>query len=255
MSDQETDQPLTRARLRELQSLNTAKGRREQGLFLLDGEKMVFEALAASAPITQLLSTMPEIWLGYGVPITEISQADAERLSDTTTPQGHFAVVEDRLGDMTLPNSGEWQIVALDVVQDPGNVGGIIRSAAAFGAAAVIVGPGSADPTHPRVTRAATGAWFRVPIVRSKDLRDSLSSLQAKGSVVFAADTWGHTLHEANIPSKAVWVFGNEGAGIGAELEPYLDERVAIPITPEVDSLNVSVAAGIILHHARQRVQ
>ena len=89
---------LTRGRLRQLQRLRTARERREQGLFLIDGEKLVREAIAAEAPIAELLSTSPEQWADTRAPLTKISQADAERLSDTRTPQGHFALVHDELG-------------------------------------------------------------------------------------------------------------------------------------------------------------
>ncbi len=246
-------QPLTRARLRQLQQLQTAKGRREQQAFLLDGLKLVRDALASAAPITEILSLSPEEWANAPCPVLKISQADSERLSDTRTPQGHFAVVEDHLRGLATPLGESWQVVALDAIQDAGNVGGIIRSAAAFEAARVIAGPGSADPTHPRVTRAATGAWFRIPIARSDDLRSDLEALRNAGGSVLAAEATGEPLEDIDVSKRAVWLFGNEGTGISAELQPLIDKRVSVPIAEGVDSLNVNVAAGIILHHGWQR--
>ena len=253
VSDEEPVPRLTRARLRQLQKLKTARERRERGLFLIDGEKLVRDALAAGAPIEELLSTAPKQWPGVEAPLTRLSQADAERLSDTRTPQGHLALVRDELGPVTVPASAHWQVVALDAIQDAGNVGGIIRSSAAFGAASVLVGPGSADPTHPRVTRAATGAWFQVPIARSTDLAADIGSLRDAGATVLAADQQGDPLSAPLSHTRIVWLFGNEGAGISDELAPLIDERIAIPISVGVDSLNVNVAAGIILHHGYQR--
>ena len=241
---------LTRARLRQLQKLRSARERRSQGLFLIDGEKLVRDAIAAGAPIAELLSTTPDHWQDAGLPRIRVSQADAERLSDTRTPQGQFALVRDELGPVRTPTTDRWQVVALDAIQDAGNVGGIIRSAAAFAADAVLVGPGSADPTHPRVTRAATGAWFQVPIARSADLQADIGNLRDAGATVLAADQQGESIREQPVPARVVWLFGNEGAGISAELAPLIDQRVAIPIAGGVDSLNVNVAAGIILHHA-----
>ena len=263
MNDDAPTQRLTRARLRQLQQLRSAKGRREQRAFLIDGRKLVQDAIDADAPIVELLSVSPEEWVEASLPVTSISRPDSERLSDTRTPQGHFAVVEDHIGRLeALSEDADdaydaWQMVALDAIQDAGNVGGIIRSSAAFGIGGVLVGPGSAEPTHPRVTRAATGAWFRVPIGRSEDLPIDLNALRQAGASILAADSSGESLNELEIPNRLVWLFGNEGSGISSELEPLIDRRVSVPISGSVDSLNVSVAAGIILHHgwraARER--
>ncbi len=257
MSNGDEVTKLTRARLRKLQRLRTAKGRREQRAFLLDGEKLVREAIAVAAPIMEVLSTNPEHRAATSFGATKLSQADAERLSETRMPQGHFAVVRDQLGPLESPPGSFWAVVVLDAVQDPGNVGGIIRSAAAFGAHAVVVGPGSADPTHPRVVRAATGAWFMTNVVRSADLSPELSDLRELGGIVLAADRQGDPLDQTEIPDKVVWLFGNEGAGISSSFEPMIDARAAVPLSDGVDSLNVNVAAGIILHHgwrqARER--
>ena len=255
MNDAGFTERLTRARLRQLRALLTARGRREQRRFLLDGEKLVRDAIAADAPIEELLSVSPQRWSDSGLPMTRLTQADSERLSDTRTPQGHFAIARDLLGEPQVPESTSWQIVALDAVQDTGNVGGIIRSAAAFGVASVLAGPGTADPTHPRVLRAATGAWFHVSISRVPDLAEQLHALRAHGARIMAADAVGAPLIDTKIPDKAVWLFGNEGSGTDSQFDPLIDERVAIPIAESVESLNVNVAAGIILHHVHQQAR
>lgn len=255
MGGEESVQRLSRRRLRQLLTLKTSRGRRDQGLFLIDGEKLVRDALDAEAPIAEILSATPELWIETEHSITRLSRDQAERLSDTRTPQGQFAVVRDELGSFDAPPGSQWQIVALDAVQDAGNVGGIIRSAAAFEVDAVLVGAGSADPANTRVTRAATGAWFRVPISRSSDLAADLAALKERGASLVAADPSGRPLHEQRLPTKVVWLFGNEGAGISEELKQLVDEHVAVPVADGVDSLNVSVAAGIILHHAAQRLR
>ena len=259
MSDGDNSLRLTRAQLRQLQRLSTSRGRRELGVFLLDGEKLVRDAIAANAPVVEVLSVSPEQWLSSGLQVIKLSQADSERLSDTRSPQGHFAVVRDELSASatppTEPHGERWQVVALDAIQDAGNVGGIIRSAAAMGVDSVIVGPGSADPTHSRVTRAATGAWFQVSVARSENLADDLARLQAEGARVIGADTQGQPLDEVELPPKVVWLFSNEGSGISPTLSPLIDDRVAIPISAGVESLNVNVAAGIILHHARYQAR
>ena len=256
---------LSRARLAALRELQTARGRREQGRFLIDGEKLVRDALAAGAPCVALLARDVLPWRDAAseaaVELVEISAADAERLSETRTPQGVFAVIEDRLPDAAaaiaalprdVPHKGGAAVVALDAVQDPGNVGAIIRSAAAFGCELALLGAGCADATHPRVTRAATGAWFQMPIARSPDLAADLAALRGCGARIIACSPAGggqrqDELVDAPPAAATVYLFGNEGAGVSDELAPLIDATISIPINPKVESLNVAVAAGVIL--------
>ena len=257
---------LSRARLKSLRELQTARGRREQRRFLIDGEKLVRDALTAGAPCVELLARDPSPWANTGnagVEVAAISAADAERLSDTRTPQGVFAVIEDRLPDAAsaiaaLPRGGSATVVALDAVQDPGNVGAIIRSAAAFGCALTLLGPGCADATHPRVTRAATGAWFHAGIARSADLAADLAILRDRGGQVIACSPGAAAPAARSEPPPSpapfsVYVFGNEGAGVSDALAPLIDATISIPIDPHVESLNVAVAAGIILSQTRRQ--
>lgn len=248
---------LSRAHLKSLRELQTARGRREQRRFLIDGEKLVREALAAGAPCLELLAQDPAALGDAPVEIAAISRADAERLSETRTPQGVFAVIEDRLPDAASAIAAlEWEreptVVALDAVQDPGNVGAIIRSAAAFGCDLALLGAGCADATHPRVTRAATGAWFRVAIARSAELAEDLAALRERGARVVACAPTGGEPPRA-VAGPTVWLFGNEGAGVSERLAPLIDATVSIPISAAVESLNVAVAAGIVL--SQKRVQ
>lgn len=214
-----TQQRLTRARLAQLRDLQTAPGRRQQQAFLLDGAKLVRDAIHANAPIQQILALDPDPWRDLHPSVTGISQPDAERLSDTRSPQGVFAVVHDHLPSApdaidTLPNDADWHIAVLDAVQDPGNAGALIRTAAAFDCRLLIAGPGGADPTHPRVARAATGAWFHIPIARSHNLTDDLRRLSARNATIAAAATDGDPLYTFPIPHRTAWIFSNEGAGL-----------------------------------------
>jgi len=113
----------------------------------------------------------------------------------------------------------------------------------------VFCGPGAADPTHPRVLRAATGAWFHVPLARCDDLPAVLDALHAAGCARIGAAADGPPLHAAPDPGpRRAIVFGSEGAGFSPGVEAHLDARIAVPIDPAVESLNVAVAAGVILH-------
>jgi len=258
---------LPRARRIALQALKTAAGRREQGAFLVEGEKLIREAIApgaAAAVVRELLVTAEHVAaaqaVARGLPLTPISQADAERLADTRTPQGWFAVAEDctpntdallaALGK-TRPAPAPLTVVALDAVQDPGNVGAVLRVAAAFAVDAVLLGPGCADATHPRVIRAATGAWFRLPLARSPDLGAALGALHDAGCTVIGAAEEGASVFAAVVaaeaPARRVLVLGNEGAGFSADVAARLDQTVGVPMAAGVESLNVAVAAGILL--------
>ena len=254
---------LNAGHLKDLRALQTPKGRREHGCFLIEGEKLIREAVTAGAPIVELLATEARqsdaIFTGQPPP-TPLSPKDAERLSDTRTPQGCFAVLRDTVPDADsaiaiLPSADPATVVALDGVQDPGNAGALIRVAAAFGAGLVLAGPGTADPVQPKVTRAATGAWFHVAVARSTDLAANLATLAAQGFDVLGASPQGASIWEpsaseqndAAAPTRRVLVLGSEGGGFSAEVEAILTQRVGVPIAPNVESLNVAVAAGIIL--------
>ena len=253
---------LSAGHLKQLRSLSSAKGRGAHGCFLIEGEKLVRDAIDASAPIAELLATDDRAAALPQGDVTPISDKDAARLSDTRSPQGCFAVVRDTLPPAAdalaaLPPQGRSTVVALDAVQDPGNAGTLIRLATAFGADAVLTGPGTADPIHPRVVRAATGAWFHVVIARSPGLAADLRLLSGRGYEIVGAaadgpSVWDEAPTDA-APARRALVLGNEGGGFSPDVAAVLDRRVGVPIAPHVESLNVAVAAGIILGVWSQR--
>ena len=253
---------LSAGHLKQLRSLSSAKGRGAHGCFLIEGEKLVRDAIDASAPIAELLATDDRAAALPQGDVTPISDKDAARLSDTRSPQGCFAVVRDTLPPAAdalaaLPPQGRSTVVALDAVQDPGNAGTLIRLATAFGADAVLTGPGTADPIHPRVVRAATGAWFHVVIARSPGLAADLRLLSGRGYEIVGAAADGPSVWDEppaeTAPARRALVLGNEGGGFSLDLAAVLDRRVGVPIAPHVESLNVAVAAGIILGVWSQR--
>ena len=250
---------LSAGHLKQLRSLSSAKGRAVHGCFLIEGEKLVRDAIDAGAPIAELLATDDRAAALRPGTVTPISAKDAARLSDTRSPQGCFAVVRDTLPAAlaALPPQGPSTLVVLDAVQDPGNAGALIRLAAAFGADAVLTGPGTADPIHPRVVRAATGAWFHVGIARSLDLAADLRLLSGRGYEIVGAaadapSVWDEPVADA-APARRALVLGNEGGGFSPNIAAVLDRRVGVPIAPHVESLNVAVAAGIVLGVWSQR--
>jgi TrmH family RNA methyltransferase len=171
-------------------------------------------------------------------------------------PQGVAALVrwkEFSLEDV-LARSQAGPLLVIAGVQDPGNLGTILRSAEAFGAGGVVLGEGTVSPLNPKVVRASAGSVFRLPIARAK-LSEVLDRMKALGLRLIATSSHkGTPLPEAKLVGPLVVFIGSEGAGLPRDLISKMDEVVAIPHSPKVESLNAGVAASIVLYEvARQR--
>jgi RNA methyltransferase, TrmH family len=255
------------ATVRDLQR-RKARGRR--GLALIEGVRLVEEALAAGLPFrgalvapdltrttrgTALLAELER----HAVPVEELGLRSFEQLADTDTPQGVIAVIEPRhwrAADLAIgPHA---VVLVIDGVQDSGNVGTLIRTAHALGAAGTVVLRGTADPTSPKALRSAMGATFRHPVVAFDDA-GFITWARGNNVTLWAAAADGEPLHQAlrkRGPREAkggeegptAVIVGNEGAGIRPQLNAVAAQRVAIPLAPGAESLNVAVAAGILLY-------
>jgi TrmH family RNA methyltransferase len=153
-----------------------------------------------------------------------------------------------RLSDIAMPP--RVRLLVLDGVQDPGNVGTIVRTAEALGVTATYALPGTVDLWNPKVVRSGMGSHFRHPcIVGTWDELDSFRS--SRSFAVWGADASGAPLTDEGAPDSLALIVGNEGAGLSAESRARLDRTVALPISPAVESLNVAVATGILLYELR----
>jgi RNA methyltransferase, TrmH family len=246
-----------------IRDLQRRKARGRRGLALIEGVRLVEEALAAGVPFRGAL-VAPELARtargtalvaeleSHAIPVEEIGARGFAQLADTETPQGILAVIEPRRTQAAdfVPRSDAVALV-IDGVQDPGNVGTLIRTAHALGAAGTIVLRGTADPTSPKALRAAMGATFRHPIV-SLDDNGFIAWARQHGVTLWAGAVDGVPLHRAvegvgrNGPIAVI--VGNEGAGIRPQLNAVAAQRVAIPLAQGAESLNVAVAAGILLY-------
>jgi TrmH family RNA methyltransferase len=150
--------------------------------------------------------------------------------------------------------SNEGPLLAIAGVQDPGNLGTILRSAEAFGAGGVLLAEGTVSPFNPKVVRASAGSVFRLPVARAK-LSDVVSLMKEHGlRMVATVSHKGTPLHQAKLAGPLAIFVGSEGAGLSRDLIQQMDEVVAIPQAPQVESLNVGVAASIVLYEvARQK--
>jgi len=174
-----------------------------------------------------------------------------EDVAPTRHPQGVLAVVHE-------PHFPRWparrgMAIYLDGIQDPGNVGAIVRSAAALGAAAVLLSPGCADPFAPLAVRGAAGAVFQIPIERNVDVKDAGTRVRAGGGSVWATGMGGTDLVSWRPRFPVLLLFGSEGRGLSHESIEGTDGSVSIPLERGIESLNVAVAAGIVLQTVRLR--
>jgi TrmH family RNA methyltransferase len=216
----------------------------------------VFFSEAGSANATRLL---PQI--GSLVEVLLLPDEVFVSAVSTESPQGVAALVklrphkfEDLLEAGPGVLSEEPLLVGVSGIQDPGNLGTIIRSAEAFGARAVLLGEKTVSHFNPKTVRGSAGSLFRQPILRVK-LGQSITALKEQGVRVLATSSHkGKPLQEADFTGAAMIVVGNEGAGVPAEILSLADELVTIPHSPRVESLNAGIAASILLYEAaRQR--
>ena len=249
-----------------IRDLQRRKARGRRGLALVEGVRLVEEALAAGVAFQGAL-VAPDLartargtalvaeLQGHGVEVEEVGARVFAQLADTETPQGIIAVIEPRRWTASdfAPPSGAVALV-IDGVQDPGNVGTLIRTAHALGAAGTVVLRGTADPTSPKALRAAMGATFRHPVV-SLDDDGFIAWARKHGVTLWASAADGVPLHRAlgkggagRVDGPIAVIVGNEGAGIRPQLNAVAAQRVAIPLAQGAESLNVAVAAGILLY-------
>ncbi|MDH4348846.1 MAG: RNA methyltransferase [Gemmatimonadota bacterium] len=244
---------------RTIRDLHRRRGRERRGLALAEGIRLVEEALAAhvaiqGAAVAPALETTPRgaelkrRLAEAGVPLEAVTDAELVSLADTEHPQGVVAVVSPpawKLDQIVVDPRAV--VVVLDGVQDPGNVGAVCRTALAFGAAGVIALPGTADLWNPKALRGSMGALFRLPALHLEV--EELADWTARHRVaVWATGSEGRPVSGAPVPGALALVLGNEGAGITPALAVRAAETVSIPLRGGVESLNVAVAAGILLH-------
>lgn len=272
------------ARVKEWAKLKERKYREREGKFLLEGTHLVKEALMAGWPLSIVaydaargipseLADDPAISAtDSGRPDPAIAATDSgapgpvwvpvspeviARCSQSETPQPIFAVAEKRrppTADVLFDNQAAL-VAVLDGVQDPGNVGTIVRSAAACGATGVILGRGTADLYNAKTLRATMGALFHVPVIEA-DLSALLPQAKERGVAVAGTSLQAaRSCYDYDF-RRGVWlVFGNEGSGLSPEVSASVTDQLIIPMSGRAESLNVAMAATVLLFEAqRQRI-
>ena len=236
-----------------LRDLQKAKHRREAGLFLAESMKMVREALALSLCRTLVVDAkrreeyaeMIAQAESAGCEVLLVTAAIMQAISEAKTPQGICCTVEIRPEPERL--SGRL-IVAMDGVQDPGNVGTILRTADAAGFDGALLSGACADLYSAKTLRATMGSVFRVPVRRVNDLPAALEEMKAQGYAVVATELGGEDFYTHCPREKAVLVIGSEGNGVSQAVRDAATHHLALPMRGGAESLNAAVAAGIMIY-------
>jgi len=253
--------------IKEVRALKNKSEREERGLYFIEGARFVSEALKEPTDIKYfVVSETFSSDEGNAPLIAAVSDSPAQcyvvpdrlfdSISDTKTPQGVLAVIKlakKGLKGMKLPRG---LLVVLDSIQDPGNMGTIIRTADAAGCAAVIVPEGCVDVFNPKVLRSTMGSLFHVPVYFAQSLTEALSTAKEQGFLICASHLEGSvSIYETDLSGNVALVIGSEAHGISEESRKMADILVRIPMQGRAESLNASIAAGIMIFEAmRQRL-
>lgn len=254
---------LSRSEERLIRGLHRRKVRQEEGLFLAEGIRVVEDLVESDLPL-RLAVVSPSAEesergrelvrsLEERCPVRRVSEPELAALAATETPQGVLAVAEIPRQDLAaLRIEGAAAALVLDGVQDPGNFGTLVRTADALGAAFVAALPGTVDPWNPKSVRSAAGAAFRVPIVQPTP-EELFEWLHERGFTMYGADMSGAPVDRVELAQRAALVVGNEGAGLSPTALQAVDGLLAVPIKGHAESLNVAIAAGILLFFLTRR--
>lgn len=236
-----------------LRDLQKAKNRRAAGVFLAESVKMVREALSLSLCRTLVIDAkrtadyadLIDMAQARGCEVLLVTAAIMQAISEQKTPQGVCCTVA--IAQQPEELTGRL-IVAMDGVQDPGNVGTILRTADAAGFDGALLSGACADLYSAKTLRATMGSVFRVPVRRVDDLPQELEKLRAQGYAVVATELGGADFY-ANCPhEKAVLVIGSEGSGVSQAVRDVATHHLALPMRGGAESLNAAVAAGIMIY-------
>lgn len=237
-------------RIQLLRSLKEAKGRASAGCFLVEGRNLCEEALRDASVATLLVDEEKmenfSVLTEQAADVLLVPAHVMTCVCETKTPQGVAASV--RMPASPCVQQMRGSVLVLDGVQDPGNVGTMIRTAEAAGFGGVFLSSHSADAYAPKTVRASMGSIFRVPILRT-DLQETLPALTRAGYLLVSSELGGEPLLHTYHPSKPVaLVIGSEGKGVSAAVSSLVDIRVSLPMRGRVESLNAAVAAGILMY-------
>lgn len=247
--------------LKQAKRLKRKVERERLGLFIAEGRQIIEAAISSKANLIGIFVSsdqepfLPEL----KVPIFKISAKEFQEITDTVTPQGILAIVRNPGYSLESIPEDPKTLIYLEGIQDPGNLGTIIRTADAFGASAVLLSPGSVDPFNEKCVRSSAGSVFNLPVITGIDLY-ALEKLKRTNDAELVATSLDATTYVAKIDIKSIknliWAIGNEANGITPELRKISTKLVKIPMLGKAESLNAAVAAAVCLYaSATQNLQ
>lgn len=246
--------------VKQIRKLHSTKERNKQHLFLLEGTHLLEEACEVDYPLDTVCCT-PK-WQSTHQQLWDLACSQCDRaevvseeilaaIATTVQPDGVVATAQ-RSQENQVPLTG--LLLAVETLQDPGNLGTIIRTAAAAGASGLWLSDDSVDLDHPKVLRASAGQWFRLNKAVSEDLTATVEQCQQEGiQVVATLPTASLTYWQVDWRKPSLILLGNEGTGLSADLAAMADTHVKIPLTPGVESLNVAITAALMLYEAQRQ--
>jgi TrmH family RNA methyltransferase len=253
---------ISKSKAKFIISLKDKKRREEEQLFVIEGDKIVKEFLSAGIKVRNLIAqknfiaTLPDSMILLAKEIEEVSYIELKQISTLKTPHNALAIVPMPSRKYEISDLFNGLSVALDVVQDPGNLGTIIRAAAWFGIKNIICSTDSVDVYNPKVIQASMGAILHVNVYYS-DLKKILIKAGEKKLPVFGALLEGDSIYDHKLGNKGIILLGNESKGISQDLMPYITDRIKIPgkgePLPGIESLNVGMAASIFISEFARR--
>lgn len=250
--------------IKQIRKLKDRKYRDEMGLYVVEGIKTVNEAIAEGADIQTIVicddsneqSELKETML-YAVAKYHILYVDEkvfEAISQVMHPQGILAVIKKKEPKKEI-NYQEDILVILDNIQDPGNLGTIIRTVDSIGISQIILSKGTVDPYSPKVVRATMSGIFRVDMIETEDLSQTIGEIKKHNFKVIATSlATSKNMYDIQYHKTAI-IIGNEANGVSKEIMALADEKVKIPMLGKTESLNAAVATGIVLYeYVRQKL-
>ena len=245
-------------RVKQLRAALQGNARLASGLIALEGDHMLEEALASKQALKTIFLTEhrdPPSYLPANIEFLHLTSDLFAAVTETRTPQGIAALLVPPVSTLTtiLEAPATPLLVIAVNLQDPGNLGTIVRSALAFGATGLLTSPGTVSPWNQKTMRASAGAVFRLPLATAGP--DEIELLQQQGIRLLATVKDSATpLHQTDLTQPTALLIGNEGAGLSADWLRLADQRITIPNPGPVESLNAAVAASILLYESsRQR--
>lgn len=249
--------------IKDIRSLDRKKDRWEKQLFIIEGIKLIQEALASGLDLKYILYSEKLLTTNEGTKFYEdikdeenllkVSNQVFREISNTESPQGVIGVGKFDIREIEEITKNEKSLfIYLDGIQDPGNMGTIIRSGDAFNIGGIILGGGCVDPYNPKVVRSTMGSIFRLPLYFCNNSLEFINKMRKSNFNIISSDLDGNPLSKELLREKSIVIIGNEARGVDKDLLQISNIRVRIPMPGKAESLNAGVAASIIMYEAMQ---